>query len=360
MRTAINRRRLIATGAAGAAGAAFPRPALAQGRIEWRMVTSWPKNLPGPGISADRLASRIGALSGGRLTVRLYAAGELVPGFEVFDAVAGGVAEMAHTAAFYWSGKIPAAVFFTTVPFGLTPPEHVAWIEHGGGQELWDRLYRPFGLKPFMAGNTGFQMGGWFARPIRSLDDISGIKIRAAGLGAEVYRALGATAVSMPPGEIMPALQSGLVDAVEFLGPFSDVAMGFQKVAPHYLGPTFNKPNGTGEAIVSIRALEALPGDLQAMVAAACREEAALGLAEADWMNGAALQRLAADPGVTVSTFPDDVLAAARRAADQLFADLSAQSADTAAVLASYAAARRTLGRWSSASIAPFLAARSD
>ena len=177
------------------------------------MVTSWPKRLPGPGMSAERVAERIAALSGGRLQISVSAAGEVVPAFEVLDAVGGGVAEMGHTASFYWQGKMPAAAFFTTVPFGLTPNEHVAWVEAGGGQALWDELYAPFGVKPFMGGNTGVCMGGWFRREIKSLDDVRGLKIRSLGLGGEVYRRLGATPQTTPPGEILTSLQSGVLDA---------------------------------------------------------------------------------------------------------------------------------------------------
>ena len=177
------------------------------------MVTSWPKRLPGPGMSAERVAERIAALSGGRLQITVHAAGEVVPAFEVLDAVGGGVAEMGHTAAFYWQGKQPATKFFTTVPFGLTPNEHVAWIDAGGGQALWDELYAPFGVKPFMGGNTGVCMGGWFRRELNSADDVKGLKIRSLGLGGEVYRRLGATPQTTSPGEMLTSLQSGLIDA---------------------------------------------------------------------------------------------------------------------------------------------------
>ena len=169
------------------------------------MVTSWPKRLPGPGMSAERVAERIRTLSGGRIDITVYAAGEVVPAFEVLDAVGNGVADIGHTASFYWQGKMPAAAFFTTVPFGLTPAEHVAWIEAGGGQALWDELYAPFGVKPFMAGNTGVCMGGWFRREIKSLADLRGLKLRSLGLGGEVYRRLGATPQTTPPAEILTA-----------------------------------------------------------------------------------------------------------------------------------------------------------
>src|SRR5215471_19814009 len=159
--------------AAGVAAGLVAAPAVAQSQTKrWRMVTSWPKRLPGRGLSAERIAERIGALSGGRVQITVHAAGEVVPAFEVLDAVGGGVAEMGHTASFYWQGKEPAAAFYTTVPFGLTPLEHEAWVYAGGGQALWDELYAPFEVKPFMAGNTGVCMGGWFRREVRSLDEL--------------------------------------------------------------------------------------------------------------------------------------------------------------------------------------------
>src|ERR1700733_1775999 len=188
----ITRRALAGGGVLGGAiglASALAAPAIAQSdKRRWRMVTSWPKRLPGPGMSAERVAERISALSGGRIEVAVSAAGEIVPAFEVLDAVGTGVAEMGHTAAFYWQGKEPAAAFFTTVPFGLLPNEHVAWIDAGGGQALWEELYAPFGVKPFMGGNTGVCMGGWFRREIKSSDDVKGLKLRSLGLGGEVYR----------------------------------------------------------------------------------------------------------------------------------------------------------------------------
>lgn len=358
MTARLSRRQALMGGAAAAGAVTFPRPALSRNLTQWRMVTSWPANLPGPGVSAARLAERIGAMSGGRLAIDLYAADELVPAFEVFDAVAAGTAEIGHTASFFWQGKVPAAVFFTTVPFGLTPPEHVAWVEQGGGQALWDALYAPHGLKPYMAGNTGFQMGGWFKRPVRSLEDLRGVSIRSAGLGAEVFRRLGMNAQAIPPAEILPALQQGVVEAVEFLGAFSDMALGFHRVAGHYLWPSFNKPNGTGEAVVSLAALDALEPDLREIVATACAREATAGLAEADWMNGRAIAQLVEEHGVQLGEFPREVVEAARQAAEEVMAELGEDSAESRQVVASYRAALDRLGGWSRVSIAPFLAGR--
>ncbi len=210
----------------GVAGAAAVAPLSAATRIDarfkWRMITSWPNNSPGPGLTANRLAERITAMSGGRLTVKVYGAGDLVPALEVFDAVSRGAAELGHTASFFWQGKFKASVFFTAVPFGLTPAEHAAWIYHGGGQALWDELYADLGLRAFMAGNTGMSMGGWFKRELTDLSDLKGLKYRIPGLAGEVLRRLGGVPVVVPPGEIFSALQAGVVDGAEFLFHFHD------------------------------------------------------------------------------------------------------------------------------------------
>lgn len=345
--------------ALGLAGAvALATPALAKGLAEWKMVTSWPKNLPGPGLSAERLAASIGKLSEGRLTVKVFAAGELVPALETFDAVAGGTAEMAHTAAIYWQGKMPAAPLFTTAPFGPTPLEHMIWIEQAGGQALWEKLYRPFGVQPWMGGNTGFSMAGWFRRPINTLDDLKGLKIRVVGLGGEIYRRLGATPVSLPTGEVLPALQAGVVDAAEVLAPWSDLAFGYHKVTKLYYGPGFNKPNGTGEAIVSIKALEALPADLREIVAAACRLEHVHALTLAEWNNAQSLDVLKAKHGVEVRPMPGVVLAAAAREAEAIIDEIAARDALSREVVENWRAARARTGSWLAATQTPFTTAR--
>jgi len=356
----ITRRNLARTGALGIAALAAPvAPAAGQtGKLHWRMVTSWPKRLPGPGMSAERVAQRIAALSGGRLTVSVYAAGEIVPAFEVLDAVGSGVAEMGHTAAFYWQGKEPAASFFTTVPFGLTPNEHVAWIDAGGGQALWDELYAPFGVKPFMGGNTGVCMGGWFRREIKSRDDVHGLKIRSLGLGGEVYRRLGAIPQTTAPGEILVALQSGVLDAAEFVGPGSDIALGLYRFAPFYYGPGFNKPNGTGECIVSLKAWQMLDAELKAIVADACAAEASFALAEMERLNIEALAALTARDKVQLQTFPADLIAAARAQANDVLGELAGKSASARKVRDAYVAFRDKIAPWSRISLQAIFEAR--
>jgi TRAP-type mannitol/chloroaromatic compound transport system substrate-binding protein len=341
----------------GAAVLAAPSVARAQAR-KLRMVTSWPKRLPGPGMSAERIAERISALSGGRMEVQVHAAGEIVPALEVLDAVGSGVADLGHTAAFFWQGKMPAANFYTTVPFGLTPGEHVAWVEHGGGQALWDELYAPFGVKPFMGGNTGVCLGGWFRREIKSLEDIRGLKIRSLGLGGEIYRRLGATPVTMAPGEAFPALQSGVIDGVEFTTPASDIALGLWRIAPNYAYPGFNKPNGTGELIVARSVWDKLDAQARAIVAHACQAEAAFALSEFERANAEALEALVTRHGVNLFAFPAEVVAAARPHADAVLADVARGSDIARRIHDSYNAFRARNARWSQVSIRAVLEAR--
>ena len=353
-----DRRALLRGGGLALLGAvAAPAVARAQ-TLRWRMVTSWPKRLPGPGMSAERVAERISALSGGRLQITVQAAGEVVPAFEVLDAVGGGVAEMGHTAAFYWQGKQPAAAYYTTVPFGLTPMEHVAWVDAGGGQALWDELYAPFGVKPFMGGNTGVCMGGWFRRELKSLDDLKGLKIRSLGLGGEVYRRLGATPQTTPPGEILTSLQSGVLDGAEFVGPGTDIALGLYRVAPLYYGPGFNKPNGTGECLVNLKVWEGLAGDLKAIIAHACAAEASFALSEMERLNAQALAALTERNNVRLMSFSADVVGAARRQAADILAELATRSDIARRINESYADFRSRTAAWSRVSIKAVLEAR--
>jgi TRAP-type mannitol/chloroaromatic compound transport system substrate-binding protein len=356
--TKITRRKLVHAGGLSGLGL-IAAPAVARAAtVKWRMVTSWPKRLPGPGMSAERVAERIKTLSGGRIEINVHAAGEVVPAFEVLDAVGSGVAEIGHTASFFWQGKEPAAAFFTTVPFGLTPNEHVAWVDAGGGQALWDEIYAPFGVKPFMGGNTGVCMGGWFRREIASREDVRGLKIRALGLGGEVFRRLGATPQTTPPAEILSSLQSGLIDAAEFVGPGSDIALGLYRVAPFYYGPGFNKPNGTGECIVSLKTWQALDSELKAIVSHACATEASFALSEMERLNAEALAALTTRNNVQLRAFPADLVAAARRQSTDVLAELAARNERAKKVHDSYAAFRERTAAWSRISLRAVLEAR--
>ncbi|MGF1474062.1 MAG: TRAP transporter substrate-binding protein [Geminicoccaceae bacterium] len=344
----------------GLASGLIAAPAIVRAQPEsfqWRMVTSWPKNLPGPGVSAERLAKRIEAMTAGRISIQVYAAGELVPAFEVLDAVGGGTAEMAHTAAVFWMGKVRASAFFLAMPMGLTPIEHNSWIVHGGGQVLWDELYADFGVKPFMAGNTGMSMGGWFKQPLEGAADLQGQKFRMPGLGGEMYAPFGIIQVSLPPGEILPALQAGTIDAAEFAGPSSDLGLALYQAAPYYYWPGLHEPNGTGECLVNLETWNRLPDDLKTVIANACAAENAEALAEAELRNAAALKKLIAE-GVELRRFPDDIQARAREAVGDIYAGFESEGDIERRILASYREALSRGDLWPSISVAAFHQAR--
>ena len=237
----------------------------------WKLVTTWPKNLPGLGAAPENFARYVNEMSNGRLEVRVFGAGEIVPAFEVFDAVSQGAAEVGHGASYYWKGKIPAAVFFTAVPFGMTAQEMNGWLHYGGGLELWQELYAPFGVIPFAGGSTGVQMAGWFNRELRSAKDLSGLKLRIPGLAGEVFDAAGGTAVRIAGGEVYTSMQTGVIDAVEWVGPYNDRTLGLNEVAEFYYYPGWHEPGAMLEFTVNAAAFQELPPDLQAIVRYAAR-----------------------------------------------------------------------------------------
>jgi len=308
--------------------------------FKWKMVTTWPKDFPGLGTGANRLAQTIGDMSGGQLEVKVYGAGELVPAMGVFDGVAGGTAEMGHASAYYWKGKHEATQFFSAVPFGLTAQEINGWLSYGGGQELWDELYAGFGLKAFPAGNTGVQMGGWFNREINALDDFSGLVMRMPGLGGEVLRRLDATVQNLPGGEIFQALKTGAIDATEWVGPYNDLAFGFHQAAKYYYWPGWHEPGTTMEAMINRTAWEALPTDLQHIVRHACQSTNENMLAEFTTRNGVALKTLVEKHGVQLKRFSDDVLTEIGRVARDVVGEIAAKDPLSNSIYASFNAYR--------------------
>lgn len=316
-----------ATTVAGAAAAAssLPAPAIAQGKQEFKLVTTWPKNFPGLGTTAQRLADRITAMTDGRITVKLFAAGELVPAFEAFDAVSGGTADMYHGAEYYWQGKSKAFSFFAAVPFGFTASEMNAWIYHGGGQELWDELAADFNVKPFAACNTGVQMGGWFKEPVTALDDLKGLKFRMPGLGGEALRQVGVSVVNLPGGEVFPALQSGAIDGTEWVGPWNDLAFGFHKVTKHYHWPGIHEPGTTLSMGMNREKWESLSKLDQEIVANACAAENNIGYAEFNARNGDSLDTLRSEHGVQLHRFDDKILQALGEASGDVLADVASE-----------------------------------
>ncbi|MDP2242844.1 TRAP transporter substrate-binding protein [Pseudomonas sp.] len=293
--------------------------------FQWKMVTAWPKNYPGLGTAAERLAERVATMSAGRLTIKVYAGGELVPPLEVFDAVSRGTAELGHGAAYYWKGKVPAAQFFTAVPFGLSTSEMNAWLSKGGGQALWDEAYAPFGVKPVVVGNTGMQMGGWYNKEINALDDLKGLKIRMPGLGGEVLSKLGATTVNLPGGEVFTALQTGAIDATDWVSPYNDLAFGLHKAAKFYYYPGWQEPQAVLELLINQKALDSLPADLQAILTEAARAASQDMLDDYVYHNALALDELK-QQGALLKRFPDEVLDAMQRESAVVLGELAAQS----------------------------------
>lgn len=344
----ISRRLLLG----GAAASGLAAPAIAQTReaLSFRLVTSWPRGRAGPGVSAQRIADRINAMADGRLRVELFAAGEIVPPLGILDAISNGTVEMGHTASLYWTGKNPAAGFFTTVPFGLGPIEHQAWIELRDGQALWDELYAPYGVRAFMAGNTGPSMGGWFRRRIGSVEDLRGLRIRVQGIGAEVFQRLGATPMSIPAGDLVTSLDRGTIDAVEFLAPSTDYETGLHQHAAHYYAPGFNKPNGASELLISEAAWARLSDDLKAIVRESARAEHTMGLADAHAQNALALDAIMRTGRVSLEAFPADVMRAAQDAANALMDETAASSELAGRIVASYREATAAFRHWSALS----------
>lgn len=312
----------------------------------WRMVTSWPPNFPGFGASANRLAERIGELSDGRIDIDVFAAGELIPAFEVFDAVARGTMQMGHSSPTYWRGTLPAAPIFSSVPFGMLADEQKAWMDHGGGLELWREIYGAQGIVPFVAGNTGAQMGGWFKKEVNSTADLAGLKMRISGFGGEVIQRAGAVAVSLPGAELYTSLSTGLIDATEWNGPFNDMAFGLHEVARYYYYPGWHEPSGVLEALVSADAWASLSPHLQAVIETACRAESDYVVAEFAARNQQALRTLIDEHGVLLRRFPDEVLATLRRLTGDVMGELAAADADLGKVYASYRAYADAIGAW--------------
>jgi TRAP-type mannitol/chloroaromatic compound transport system substrate-binding protein len=290
------------------------------------MAMAWPTDFPGLGTGAARLAQRIEAMSGGRIRIRVFGAGELVPAYEVFDAVSRGTVDIGHSAAYYWRSKLPEAQWFGAVPFGMSVHEVNAWLYHGGGLELWQETYQPHNIVPFPAGNTGVQMGGFFKNEINSLEDFRGLRMRIPGLGGEVFRRIGGSPANLPGGELFTALQTGAIDAVEWVGPYNDLAFGLHRAARFYYYPGWQEPAASLEALINAEAWASLPDDLKAIVRAATEVTNQDMLCEYMARNPAALKRLIEEHNIQVRPFPEPVLEALHQAADEVVAELAANS----------------------------------
>lgn len=355
----MKRRDFLAGGAAVGTGAAvLAAPAITQERIEFSMVTTWPRDFPGLGTGAQRFAQRLSDLSEGRFEVSYFAAGERVGAFDSFDEVAGGNAQAYHAADYYWKGKHPGWAFYTGVPFGLTYTEMNAWIRFGGGQELWDELGADFGIKGLMCGNTGVQMGGWFNKEINSAADFEGLKMRIPGLGGDVLAKLGASPVSLPGGQIYENLVSNAIDATEWVGPWNDLAMKFYEAARYYYYPGMHEPNAMLALGINAEFWHSLSSSDQLMIDAAASMENDVMMSEFNAKNGAALVTLIRDHGVELREFNDDVYDAFGAAAAEVYEEVRVHSDLARRILESFEKGRVEIGGWTKLSDQAYVAQR--
>ena len=347
-----------ATGVAAVAASSLAAPAVAADRVDIAMVTTWPRDFPGLGTGAQRFAQRLTDMSDGRFQVQYFASGERVKAFDSFDEVASGNAQMYHAAEYYWKGKHKAWGYYTAVPFGLTYTEFNAWIRFAGGQALWDEVADGFGLKSFVCGNTGVQMGGWFNKKIKSAKDLKGLKMRIPGFGGEVMAKLGASPVSLPGGQIYENLVSGAIDATEWVGPWNDEIMKFQEAAKYYYYPGMHEPGSALAAGCNKSWLTSLSKSDQTMIECAAAMENDVMMAEYNAKNGAALKRLINDHGVKLEQFSDKVYDAFAKGAEEVFAEVQAENDLCARTHASFVKARKDIGSWTNLSDSPYIRQR--
>lgn len=321
------KRRTFLTGAATTTGvvaaSSFPTPAISQDKREWRFTTTWPKDLPGLGTGAQYFADQVTRCSGGRLTVKLFGAGELVPWEEAIDAVADGTAEMGHGAPYYWKGKSPATNLIANYPFGMTAQEYNAWYHYGGGAELCDEVYREqLGCKFLPCGNTGVQHPGWCTKKITKLEDFQGLKMRMPGIGGETMKKVGATVVNVLAGEVTEALASGTVDWVEWNNPYGEASLGLWRYAKFYYTPGWHEPGTVLEAFINKDAWDDLPDDLKGIVEQCAHSTTNVMLSEFCARSGPILDNYLNERGVEVVKLSDEIMTEIGNAAGEVIAEL--------------------------------------
>ena len=324
----------------------------------WRLVTSWPKNYPGLGMAPERIADLVEQMSDGQMTITVYGAEEQVPAFGVFDAVSSGSHQMGHSGGYFWKGKVPAAQFFTSVPFGLTADEINAWVNRGGGLELWREIYEPFNIYPIPAGNTGTQMFGWFNKEINSLEDVKGLKMRIPGIGGEVLKEAGGIPVTLPGGELFTALQTGVIDATEWVGPYNDLTFGFHQAAKYYYYPGWHEPGPMLELIINLDEWNSLPKHLQVIIETATKAVNQDMLDEYLAKNNQALTELVEVHGVKLRRLPDDVIEEFKMISDQILEELAQEDETIAKVYNSYKSFKEDVSEYHKISEDAFIEAR--
>ena len=347
----MKRRTFLASAGATAAASTFPAPAIAQGIRELKLVSSL-------SLRIELLARTITEASGGRLRVKVFAAGELVGAFEVFDAVAEGIADMYYSAEYYWKDRSPAYAFFAAVPFGLTPAETSAWIYRGGGQELWDELSANFNLKPFPAGSSGVQMGGWYNKEVTSIESFKSLRFRIPGLGGEVMRRLGAIVINLPGHEIVPALRSGALDAAEWVGPADDFSLGLHTAAKYYYYPGFHEPGTSNSLGINKRVWEGLSAEERKLIETAVAGFYTIDRADVHVEHMKVLPVLLKEHGVQLRKFDDEILREFGKTSGEVAAEVGASDPFTRRVYESYMKFRQVSRPWTDISERAYLNAR--
>lgn len=337
---------LVACGGPGSGTNTGANNATSDKVYNWKMVTTWPANFPIFQEGAQKFADEVKIMSNKRLTIQVYAGGELVPPLQTFDAVSQGTVEMGHGSPYYWAGKVPAAQFFSSVPFGMTARGMNAWLYAGGGLELWQEIYQPFNLIAFPMGNTGVQMGGWFNKKINSVADLEGLRMRIPGLGGKVFKKAGGNPVLMAGSEIYTALERGTIDATEWVAPFHDLRLGLNRAAQYYYYPGWHEPGTEFELMINLSKWNSLPTDLQKIVEVAARANSEWIYGEMEFHNQEALKTLRQQKNVEVLPFPDDVMTRLKALAKETFDEEAANDAEFKRVYDAYTEFMHSYSEW--------------
>ena len=349
----MQRRKFLSGAGAGVAATALAAPAMAQTAalptITWRLASSFPKSLDTVFGGAELIAKRVSQATGGKFTIKVFAAGEIVPGLQVLDAVQNSTVECGHTAPYYFFGKDPTFAFACAVPFGMNSRQQNAWMRYGGGMTLLREFMKDYNVINFSAGNTGTQMGGWFRKEIKTVADLNGLKFRVGGFAGKVLSKLGVVPQQIAAGDIYPALEKGTIDAAEWIGPYDDEKLGFYKVAKHYYYPGWWEGETEFELLVNLKAYEALPPEYKAILEAACAEAHVDMQAEYDAKNPAALKRLL-EKGVKLTPFSAEIMDASYHAAHDVMEETAAANPKFKKVYDSWKAFRDEQISWFSIS----------
>jgi len=351
----MKRRDFLRTAGAGLAASAIAAPAIAQSmpQVKWRLTASWPKSLDTLFGACTDLSKRVAEITDNNFQIQVFAAGEIVPPLQVVDAVQNGTVEMGNTAGYYYWGKDPSFAFCTAIPFGLNARQENSWQMQGGGRELLDSLFADFGCYGIPMGNTCAQMGGWFRKEIKTVDDLKGLKFRIGGFAGSVIKRLGVVPQIIAPGDIYPALEKGTIDAVEWIGPYDDEKLGFYKIAKYYYYPGWWEGGATGHLLINLQKWHDLPKNYQAVVEAAAQDAGARMTAKYDYVNPPAMKRLIAN-GTQLRAFSPEIMEASFKAANETYAEMAAQNPRFKKILDSIMAYRHDSYSWWQVAELPF------